>query len=242
MKYFSKVIFGLSVVILLVLSSCSPSGQASLNLRGTAQPEVDQAIADLQSRLNLTNPSSIRVNSIKPMQFQAGNLGIPVTGSSGSSGSGKTVQGYQITLSAPLAQGRQEYVYNVAGDQVLLVTGQSMTPVMGRPEFLTALNQQGLQVVSSAPQDRLSQPLFSAPDRPVLVNGEVVHVYPYEQQGQAEAEQVRIAPNGVEVNGQVVQLPGTPHFFRNDRLIVLYLGQNQTVLDALKNVLGPEIR
>ncbi len=237
MKHLSKV-FWLLGALLIVLSGCSPSVEASLNLRGTAEPQVDLAMTDLQNRLDLPDPSSIRVDSIEPVQLQKGNLGIPSTGSSGSE---QTVQGYKITLSVPLAQDRREYVYHVANGQAVLVPGPSNKPVMGRPEFLTALNRQGLKVVSSAPQDRLSQPLFSAPDRPILVNGEVVHVYPYEQQGQAEAEQVRITENGVEVNGQVVELQGTPHFFRKDRLIVLYLGQNQTVLQALQDVLGTEV-
>ncbi len=237
MRYLSKIIL-LAGALVFILSGCSSSGEASLNLRGTAEPQVDLAIADLQSRLQLANPDSIQVEAIEPMQFQAGSPGIPSTGSGGSE---QTLQGYKITLSAPLEQGRREYVYQVAGDHVVLVSGQSNQPVMGRPEFLTALNQQGLEIVSSAPQDRLTQPLFSVPDDPMLVNGEVVHVYAYEQQGQANAEQVRITDNGVELNGQIVQLQGTPHFFRAGRLIVLYLGQDQTVLQALQNILGPEI-
>ncbi len=55
----------------------------------------------------------------------------------------------------------------------------------------------------------------------------------------AEADAEQIGPNGTPKT-TVVTWSGAPHWFRKERVIVLYVGSDQVVLTLLTELLGPQ--
>ena len=57
----------------------------------------------------------------------------------------------------------------------------------------------------------------------------------------AAAEAAQISPNASSVGTSMMSWVATPHFYALDRVIVLYVGDNQAVVDALNQVLGQPV-
>ena len=85
--------------------------------------------------------------------------------------------------------------------------------------------------------DTVEQPFFSVSARILKVNGEDVQVFEYAYAGTADAQAARVSSTGSTIGTSMISWVNTPHFFKKDGLIVLYVGRNQSVLDALKGVL-----
>ena len=49
-----------------------------------------------------------------------------------------------------------------------------------------------------------------------------------------------ISPDGFTVNGAKVSWPDTPHFYKTDRLLVVYVGHDAGVIQALVAALGAQ--
>jgi hypothetical protein len=77
--------------------------------------------------------------------------------------------------------------------------------------------------------------ILSAPATRVTLNGAVVFVYEFATAAEADAEARRV-PDILAVT----RWTSVPHFFRGNRLIVLYVGTDAAVLAALQRLLGPQ--
>ena len=90
----------------------------------------------------------------------------------------------------------------------------------------------------------VSEGIFSVDGRVLEVNGERVQVMDYGDSAALEAEAAGISPDGRSVahNGQASMIlwVAAPHFFRTDTTIVLYVGENAKVIEALTSALGPQ--
>lgn len=92
------------------------------------------------------------------------------------------------------------------------------------------------------------QPCFSVDAKVITVNGSDVQVFEYEDAAATDTEAALISPHGFSINktsndnGQICNISwiASPHFYKASNLIVLYIGENQTVIDVLKSVLGPQ--
>lgn len=87
---------------------------------------------------------------------------------------------------------------------------------------------------------RVSQPFFSAGGQILAVEGEDVQVFRYATTAAAEREAGRVSPDGSSVGTNMMSWMSTPHFFRKDNLIVLYVGDNSKVMGALRSTLGAQ--
>jgi len=86
----------------------------------------------------------------------------------------------------------------------------------------------------------VEQPFFSVTARILKVNGEDVQVFEYAYASTADAQAARVSNTGSTVGTSMISWVNTPHFFKKGGLIVLYVGRNQSTLDALKRVLGEQ--
>ena len=86
----------------------------------------------------------------------------------------------------------------------------------------------------------VSEDPFSVDGRVLEVNGERVLVMDYGDAAALEAEAAGISPDGSSVGTHMVTWVGSPHFFRTETAIVLYVGENPKVIEALTSVLGPQ--
>lgn len=89
-------------------------------------------------------------------------------------------------------------------------------------------------------KERISQPFFSARGRVIHVNSQAVWVFSYANGAAAEKDAAKISSDGMTIGHSKPSWMGTPHFYRQRRLIVLYLGDDSPVLDSLTRVLGQQ--
>jgi hypothetical protein len=88
--------------------------------------------------------------------------------------------------------------------------------------------------------DRVPQPFFSVAARIVNVNGQGVQIFEYAQASKAGNEAKRVSSNGMTIGTSKPSWLSTPHFFKTKKLIVLYVGDDQTILRILQSSLGKQ--
>ena len=90
----------------------------------------------------------------------------------------------------------------------------------------------------------IQQPCFSVDAEVITVNGSDVQVFEYEDAVAADTQAALISPDGFSINnnGQTCAISwvALPHFYKVSNLIVLYVGDNQALIDGLETVLGPQ--
>ena len=100
------------------------------------------------------------------------------------------------------------------------------------------LQQQGVTVARGSSLPSSAYPFFSVAGKTLVVNGEDVVVFEYRDSESTASDAARVSPTGTPIGQSQISWIDTPHFFRRDRLIVLYVGHSPTVLQALEGALG----
>ena len=101
------------------------------------------------------------------------------------------------------------------------------------------------------PRGEVAPDFLSAKRRVITVNNSNVQVWEYENVSMAETEAALVSPDGSSVRrpgvitGVDYWISGVdwiapPHFYKAGKLIVLYVGESEAVIDALESVLGPQ--
>lgn len=103
--------------------------------------------------------------------------------------------------------------------------------------LIKKLRAKGLMVKQGG---KVSQPFFSVSGCTLVVNGEQVQVFEYGKKEAADKESGNVSATGSSVGTTMVTWVAPPHFYKNGRLIVLYIGKNSDVIKALENALGPQ--
>lgn len=88
--------------------------------------------------------------------------------------------------------------------------------------------------------EKISQPFFLPPGHIINVNDEGVQVFEYGQVSLADTDAKRVSPDGMTVGTSKPSWMAPPHFFKSGRLIVLYVGNEQTVLRILRATIGKQ--
>ena len=89
-------------------------------------------------------------------------------------------------------------------------------------------------------EGEVEQPFFSVTSQVISVNGETVQVFEYSDAAQADEEAAQVAPDGSSIGTTMASWVGPPHFYRAEQLIVLYVGDNQSVIELIESELGPQ--
>ena len=84
----------------------------------------------------------------------------------------------------------------------------------------------------------VEQPFFSIKGSMIKVHGEDVQVFQYSSAAEMEAQAAPISRDGSGVGTRKIFWVGPPHFFKQGKLLVLYVGNDDKVLKALEAVLG----
>jgi hypothetical protein len=87
------------------------------------------------------------------------------------------------------------------------------------------------------PTGRIRQPFLSVEGESVQVDGGTIQSYEYENEQAAAADAGKIQPDGT-IPGTQVTWVADPHFYRTGKLLVIYPGSDQKILDALEANLG----
>ena len=90
------------------------------------------------------------------------------------------------------------------------------------------------------PVGEVEQPFFSVKGLVVKVNDNDVQVFEYSDANAAENEAKSISPDGSSVGTSMPFWVAPPHFYKVEKLIVLYVGENKDTIGILDSVLGPQ--
>jgi len=122
----------------------------------------------------------------------------------------------------------------VSGPEVLSLPGPETV------QLVAALQRQGATAELAEIMPESSMPFFSTRAARVLVNAASVHVFEYATVSEADAEAARVSADGGTVGATQVFWVSAPHFFRGNRLIVLYVGTDDRIIQMLASLLGPQ--
>jgi hypothetical protein len=98
---------------------------------------------------------------------------------------------------------------------------------------------QGAGLAAAAGGD-VSQSFFSVPGKVLLLNGDELQVYEYAAAEAAEADAGSVSADGSKVGTAMVEWISTPHYFRSGNLILIYVGENSTILQTLQSMYGAQ--
>ena len=88
--------------------------------------------------------------------------------------------------------------------------------------------------------DSITQDFFRPEGHIIKVNGADVQVFEYESAEAMENEASQVAPDGGSIGTSMVSWMDAPHFYKTGRIIALYVGGDQTILDLLNKLLGAQ--
>jgi hypothetical protein len=108
-------------------------------------------------------------------------------------------------------------------------------PVADYASLLDGLRAAG---VSVKPDGEVDQPFFSVKGMAIEVHGEDVQVFQYSNAAAADAQAALVSRDGGAVGTTKVHWMGPPHFYKKEKLLVLYIGDNEKMLKTLEAVLG----
>lgn len=113
--------------------------------------------------------------------------------------------------------------------------------VRDHPSFVDHLRGAGLTVDIGDP---VKQPFLTAPGILLKLSGgrlekpAEVQSFEFDDNRGAEADAEKIDPDG-QPRTMMIQWIAPPHFFRTGRIVVLYVGSDEAVLELLTSILGP---
>ena len=105
--------------------------------------------------------------------------------------------------------------------------------------FMRALEQQGASVTRAAALPQSAYPFFRVNAQGLIVNAADVQVFVYPNTTRADTDASKVSPTGTPIGQSQISWMDTPHFYKRDRLIVLYVGHSVDVMKPLEAVLGP---
>ncbi len=95
------------------------------------------------------------------------------------------------------------------------------------------------------PGDDPQQRFFSGTGKRIELSGENISVLEYEDEATAQTEAKFISPDGSTYTAENwsmvadISWVAPPHFYQAGKIIVLYIGTNQAIIDLLENLIGP---
>jgi len=116
--------------------------------------------------------------------------------------------------------------------------GDGETGVTDYASLVDALGAQGLTV---EPGEDVEQPFMPVIGQTLTVNGELVQVFTFESDQQAEEFAATLPADGTGFATVMVTWMDTPHFYHSGKLIVLHVGSSEEVTASLVALLGPQV-
>src|SRR5215472_98178 len=134
-----------------------------------------------------------------------------------------------------------------AGSQNTPSAQHTQVDQMNYNYLIAKLRASGAKVMPGA---AINQPFLDIPGRMLVVNGEQLQVYEYASVADANQQAARISPDGtafttvsssgMPVGATQVDWVRPPHLYKAGRVIVIYIGTNNTVMHLLAGILGKQ--
>ena len=122
--------------------------------------------------------------------------------------------------------------------------GSDTDPIASNPavvedlaSLVDALDAAGATVEQA---ESVEQVFFSVPGQIIRVNGADVQVFEYEAAEAMKTDAAQVSADGGSIGTSMITWVATPHFYQAGRILVLYIGDDQAILDLLEGILGPQ--
>jgi hypothetical protein len=132
-----------------------------------------------------------------------------------------------------ITAGRLE-IFTARGDTLVYKPSEPVT------DYSTLLSNLGTSNVPVTEGEELSQPFLSGKGRIINVNGSSIQVFEYDTPTAMEAESKHVSSDGTDIRGYSVDWIGPPHFYKAGRIIVIYIGKDETITALLEKTLGKQ--
>ncbi len=142
-----------------------------------------------------------------------------------------------VIFTAPVTFARNEPEYLNAESHETRTSLRQSRPAKNLNDLINRLKTRGRKVL---PGGKVSQPFFSVGGRIITADGEQVQAFQYASAKAAEREAKAVDSQGSAVGTSMPMWVGPPHFYKSGRLIVLYVGQSSSLIEALNRALGPQ--
>jgi hypothetical protein len=110
--------------------------------------------------------------------------------------------------------------------------------VQDQASLLSALQAAG---ATTEINDSISQEFFSVEGQFITINGtEDIQVFEYPSGEEMESDASQIAPDGGSIGTTMINWVDNPHFYKSGRILILYIGNNETILSLLEKVMGKQ--
>jgi hypothetical protein len=116
-------------------------------------------------------------------------------------------------------------------------TASQAGPVQEMTSLVDALRAAGATVELGEP---VEQPFFSVGGDILKVNGVDVQVFEYNSMEAMDADAAQVSDDGGSTGTSTITWVATPHFYKAGRILVLYVGDDQAILELLEGALGPQ--
>lgn len=98
-----------------------------------------------------------------------------------------------------------------------------------------ALEAEGATVTLGDP---IAQEFFTVDGQIIDVNGQDLQVFEYDSLQAMESDAALVSADGGTIGTSSVMWIDSPHFYKSEKIIVLYVGTDETTLNLLDQVLG----
>lgn len=86
-------------------------------------------------------------------------------------------------------------------------------------------------------QGPVLQPFLNVSGQLVRVDNESIQVYQYENAVRANSDASKISSDGSHAGTSIIDWTSTPHIYKKDRIVVIYVGQNLRLQKELASIL-----
>lgn len=112
-----------------------------------------------------------------------------------------------------------------------------VAPVHDYDSFIEALEDMD---ISAEQVEELEDSSFSVPTKVVSVNGENIQVFEFSSATDAQNATLLVSEDGTQIGTSMIRWIDTPHFYTQDKIIVLYVGHTQEMLNLLDSLLDKQ--
>lgn len=101
--------------------------------------------------------------------------------------------------------------------------------------LIEALREAGYQVKTLG---EIEDPFFESVAEAIEVNGQYVQVYAFDGEAEAAAAAAAVSAGGTIIGTSTVDWIEPPHFYAHGKLLAIYAGSDEAVLEGLQASLG----
>ena len=162
------------------------------------------------------------------------NTAVPAVNTLAASTAATSAVGAVDTLAASTAV---ETAAAGAVNTVEAATAVQTAAVQDLNTLVATLTAAGLTVETG---ESVTQPFFTVQGQTLKINGQDVQVFAYDTAQAMEAEASQIAPDASTIGTNMPSWMSDPQFYKLGNMLILYVGQDQKILDILSGIFGQQ--